>query len=116
MCQFLGKKIVSNVCEICLDREYTCFQEKSLFGSFFFFLFLNFVELQFEPCFLFFKNKDYLIKLWVFLTFFEIITNFLKPLNIQRWVFFIYNQFMILTSFLCFRNKDKLIKLGVFLK
>ena len=44
------------------------------------FFFLNFVELQFYPYFLFFKKKDYLIRLGVFLTFFKTITNFLNPL------------------------------------
>ena len=30
------------------------------------------------------KNNDYLIRLGVFLTFFEVITNFLNPLNIWK--------------------------------
>ena len=53
--------------------------KKSLFGSF---SVLNFVELQLQTNFLFFKNKDYLIRLGVFLTFYEIITNFLNSLDI----------------------------------
>ena len=34
--------------------------------------------------YIFFKNKDYLIRLRIFLTFSEIITNFLNPLNIYK--------------------------------
>ena len=39
---------------------------------------------NFNPIFYFFKNNNYLIRLKVFLTFLEVITNFLNPLNIQR--------------------------------
>ena len=47
-----------------------------------FFCFLIFLNYNFNLTFYFFKNKDYLIRLWVFLTFSIGITNFLNPLNI----------------------------------
>ena len=51
---------------------------------FFFFFFGILLNYNLTSFFLFFKNKDYLIRLGVILTFFETITNFLNPLNIYR--------------------------------
>ena len=56
------------------------FSKKSLSDSFF--CFLIFLNYNFNLTFYFFLNKDYLIKLLVFLTFSIGITNFLNPLNI----------------------------------
>ena len=56
------------------------FSKKSLLDSFF--CFLIFLNYNFNLTFYFFLNKDYLIKLLVFLTFSIGITNFLNPLNI----------------------------------
>ena len=58
------------------------FYKRSFTGSFFFFLFLNIDELQFQLYFLIFKNKNYLIRLRIFLTFYKIKTNFQNLFNI----------------------------------
>ena len=53
-------------------------------GEFYFFTFLLliFVNLQFLPNFLFFRKKNKLIKLGIFLLVKNAITNFINPLNI----------------------------------
>ena len=62
-------------------------------GGFFVFNFCQFIVLT---SFLCFRNKDKLIKLGVFLKVKKIITNFLNPLNIERYISYFLT---LLTSF-----------------
>ena len=50
------------------------------------FCFWFLLNYNFNPAIYFFLNNDYVIRLGVFFYIFEIITNYLNPLNIQRWV------------------------------